>query len=993
MKPDFELLIRVANLASFHRYIQDQSFIRMKHYFIALLFLMNLAAFAQTGRIQGKIIDARTGETLPGATAVIEGTTKGASADFDGNFSLNNVPAGKVNLVFSYISYDSKKVTDIEIKANEVTNVNIQLDPSSSTTFTEIVIVAEMVNKENNAALTQMQKNNISVSDGISAETIKRTPDKNTSDVLKRVSGASIQDNKFVIIRGLNDRYNAAYLNGAPLPSTESDRKAFSFDIFPSNMLDNLVILKTARPDLPGEFAGGIIDITTKNIPEKNFISASVSGGYNTITTGKEQLYYNGGKKDWLGMDDGTRAMPDEIPGYLDFPTNPHDRAAIAKNTPVSDWSIHSKKFTPNQSYQVAAGYTIKLKDKDFFGVLASLSYNKTNTFFSTSRETYADQNVEKSTPENHYFDKTYSTQTLIGGLLNLSCKINENHSISSKNLYSINSDDRLIYRTGPLQVVTANPYIMKSYALWFTQNSIASSQLVGDHYIPKAKIRINWLGSFSDVKRDVPNLRRHLYLKLDHIDDPTSPNPTDTVYQAQMSNTSTGPAYTGSMLWSKLREDIRSFKADVSRPFKISEALKVEIKTGGLVQQRRRTFDIRQFGYTKYKAGSVKFQDSLLYLSEDQIFVQENMGLLSPDGLGNTGGFNIKDATQPRDPYSASSTLQAGYLMFDMKLQTWLRAVFGARVENYRQVLTMNNADYYISQKQTVKDTTVLDILPSANLIFSLTEKQNIRASYSRTLNRPEFRELAPFAFWDFNTEYLFSGNDTLQRAVIDNYDLRYEIYPGRGQIASASVFYKNFNNPIEQKAGNLKEVTYINTKRAQNYGFELEYRIILGQFMKNDTSLLGRILDNITLFTNYAYIKSVVDVSSDSVHATRPMQGQSPYLFNAGITYADTKYDFSVSALVNRFGPRLYIIGDGVVTPDLWENGRTVLDLQATKSFLKNTLEIRFNIKDALAKKQLQDYYQQKDEDLHYKKGVDDPVWSFRYGTVYSLSLSYRF
>jgi hypothetical protein len=234
------------------------------------LFFLNAFTNAQTGRISGTILDAKTGETLPGATVLVDGTSKGAAADFDGKFSINNVPVGKVSLVVSFVSYTTKKIAGVTVVANDNTDVNVQLETSTSTELAEVEVVVTL-NKENNTALVLQQKNNSSVSDGISAETIRRTPDKNTSDVLKRVSGASIQDNKFAIVRGLNERYNAAYLNGAPLPSTESDIKAFSFDLFPSNMLDNLVITKTARPDLPGEFAGGIIEINT-NKHYKNYM-------------------------------------------------------------------------------------------------------------------------------------------------------------------------------------------------------------------------------------------------------------------------------------------------------------------------------------------------------------------------------------------------------------------------------------------------------------------------------------------------------------------------------------------------------------------------------------------------------------------------------------------------------------------------------------------------------------------------------------------------
>ena len=262
-----------------------------------LFILITLSSFSQTGKITGKIIDAKTGETLPGATAVIEGTTKGASADFDGNFSINNVPVGTVNLIISYISYDSKKLTGIEVKANDVTNINVPLETSSSQNLQEVTVTVEIA-KENTAALVLMQKNNVSVSDGVSAETIKRTPDRNTADVLKRVSGVTIIEDKFVIVRGLSDRYNVSFLNNSPLPNTEADKKAFSFDIFPANMLDNILVNKTATPDMPGDFAGGIIQINTKNIPDKNFVSVSLSGGYNDITTGKDRLTYKGSKTD-----------------------------------------------------------------------------------------------------------------------------------------------------------------------------------------------------------------------------------------------------------------------------------------------------------------------------------------------------------------------------------------------------------------------------------------------------------------------------------------------------------------------------------------------------------------------------------------------------------------------------------------------------------------------------------------------------------------------
>ncbi|MCC6372917.1 MAG: outer membrane beta-barrel protein [Bacteroidia bacterium] len=963
----------------------------MQKLFVTLLIFLSVSLLqAQTGRISGTIVDSKTGETLPGATILVEGTTKGASADLDGKFAINNVPAGKVTLVVSYISYTTKKITDVKVVSNDVTDVNVQMEASTSQDLEQVVVIFTL-NKENNAALVLQQKNSASVQDGISQETIKRTPDKSTSDVLKRVSGASIQDNKFAIVRGLNERYNAAYLNGAPLPSSESDRKAFAFDIFPSNMLDNLVITKTARPDMPGEFAGGIIDISTKNIPEKNFLSVSATSGFNVVTTGKDRYYYKGGKLDWLGIDDGTRGMPTQVPAVESFPYKKDEQAQLAKDVPVSDWGVYKKKFGPNLSFQVAGGYNFKRKEKDFFGILASVSYNKTNNIFNAQRNSFSDNaDPNRASQLDAVFtDKVYSSQVLAGGLLNLSCKLNENNSISSKNLLSVNSDDRTILRSGTSGLADANKSLSKSTAFWFTGNKIASSQLIGEHLLEKIKLKINWVGSYSGVKRDVPNLRRNTYSRYRDFD--PNGNPNDTVYAAVISPNSVGNEYGGFMFWSSLSESMASAKADVSRPFKLSPNFNMEIKLGGQTQQRSRTFTARQIGYTSM----VSFVDSLLYLDQNNIFSAQNMGQLSP----GRGGFKLTEGTRPTDSYKASSRLNATYLMFDTKYKSWFRAIFGARLESYYQKLIYPGKFYVIDKVEITKDTTVLDVLPSANFVFSLNDKQNIRLSYSKTLNRPEFRELAPFGFYDFNTLFFTSGNDTLQRATIHNYDLRYEIFPGRGQLFSASVFYKDFINPIEQIAlTNANEISYVNVPRAKCYGLELEYRLIIGQFHKNDSSKLGKVLDNLTMFTNFAYIKSVVDVSKlDSrpkdAPTTRQLQGQSPYLFNAGLSYVDSENGFSISTIVNRVGQRISVVGNYNTQLDIWENGRTIMDFQASKSFLKNKLELRVTAKDIFAKNQLEYFYVNKSTNTRFEKAKDDIIRSNQLGTTFAFQVTYKF
>jgi TonB-dependent receptor len=958
---------------------------------ITALFIFSvLISQAQSGKIIGKIIDGKTGETLPGATVIIEGTTKGASSDFDGNFTLGGLQPGKYNLIASYITYDNKKFIDVVVKANDVTDFNISLDQSSSQTLGEVVVQAEM-NKENTNTLFVMQKNNASVSDGISSESIKKTPDRNTSDVLKRVSGASIQDNKFAIIRGMSDRYNAAYLNGTPLPSSESDRRAFAFDIFPAGILDNLIILKTATPDLPGDFAGGIILINTKSIPEKNSTSISISGGYNSLTTFKDFKTYKGGNTDFLGIDDGTRQLPSSVPSTEAFAAIKLNTEKIEQAKKINyDWALQNKTALPNMSLQFSQSNVFKLFKRDF-GSVVSVTYNNSNTTAISDRREFEEQGaVVQKTRE--FLDTTYATNILTSILWNLSYKLNDNNQIGVKNLYSINTDDRVISRKGIFDASdVSSPTWQKSNVRFYKQNNIYSGQINGDHFIPKGKFKIKWIGGLSDITRDVPNLRRMVYQK-------SSAAENDSVkYVAQILADAVGPTSSGSMFFAKTQERLYNIKYDISKTIQI-KSTKHEIKLGGFNQYRSRSFSARLLGYTWYSKGSaIKANTDLAYLPENEIFQPTNIGIV--DGPGkNDGGFKLSESTTYIDSYGASSNLNAGYLMADSRFTEKIRLIYGLRAESYMQTLNTLNPDF---TKKT-KDTTVIDLLPSINAVWSITDRINVRGAYYRTVNRPEFRELAPFNFYDFETDYQISGNDTLQRATINNYDLRFEFYPKKpGQILSVSAFYKDLTNAIEQIAGNgqIRSINYANVAKATNMGLELEYRVLLSTIFRNDSS---KFLNGTTLFTNFSYIKSDVDVSKLNNVDPRPLQGQSPIIINAGIQYIDRKYDFGVSISYNYVGKRIIIVGN-TDEPNIWENPRHVIDLQLSKTF-KEKFEVKLNVRDALAQNLI--YYQDinkngkldkssftDNKNFEHNSTSDNLLLNTKLAPTISLSLSYKF
>lgn len=952
---------------------------------ISIITLTSLISKAQTGKISGKIIDATTGETLPGATAVIEGTTKGAAADFDGNFTLNNISVGTYTLVISYITYETKKIAGVKVKENDVTVLNLTLNQSSAATMSVVEISAEM-NKENTNTLLVLQKNNASVSDGISSEAIKKTPDRSTSDVIKRISGATIQDNKFAIIRGMSDRYNAAFINGAPLPSSESDKKAFSFDIFPASILDNITILKTATPDLTGEFAGGVIQINTKSIPEKKSQSISIGAGYNAQTTFKNFTTYKGGKTDWLGADDGTRAIPGAYPNPA-FTTDKNQQIADAKLFNY-DWTLQTKKALPNMNFQYALANVGKVFKKDFGSVFA-LTYNSTTNTTFTKRRTFEEQGSD-FVKLSEYQDTTFSNVVLASALWNLSYKVHPNHQFGFKNLYSVNTEDRVITRRGAAIIESPFNTWEKSSVRWFTQNNIYSGQLNGDHFIEKVKVKLKWVAGYSNIKRELPNLRRMTRTKTSEFEDDATP------YIAVIGNQGSAPTSAGSMIFQKTDESMKSIKYDVSKAFKIGKS-KHELQIGGSHIYRDRVFSARLLGYNFYTNGSKVFKnDSLLTLDDVNIFSASSIGVINGPGKRD-GGFMMVESTALTDKYNASSMLHAGYIMADSRFfESKLRFIYGARLESYNQKLST-----VIGGIPGTTDSTVIDILPSINCVYGITDKINIRLAYFKTVARPEFRELAPFRFLDFATGFQAHGDPNLKRSKIDNYDIRLEWYPGAGQILSVSGFYKKIENAIEQvlEINIPNSTTFANSTSAQNIGAELEYRFKLSTIFKADSS---KFLSNMTFFSNFAYIQSKVDNTNSNGGGIRPLQGQSPYIINAGLQYLDNEKGWGVSVSYNLIGRRIILVGSPNADPSIWENPRHVLDIQLSKTF-KQKLELKFNIRDLLAQNQIR--YQDinnngkldkgseiQNQNAIHSKAYDNIFMNTKVSPTISFSLTYK-
>nr|WP_294898356.1 TonB-dependent receptor [uncultured Pedobacter sp.] len=910
-----------------------------------MLILLTTTAFAQTGKITGKVVDKGNGETLIGLTVGIDGTSKGASTDIDGRFIIANLNPGKYNVTFRYLGYQSKTITAVEVKENETTTLNISMEESAKQALNEVVVTASYVRASVNALYAQ-QKNSVSISSGISSDVIKRSPDKNTSEVLKRVSGASIQDNKFIIVRGLSDRYNTAMLNNAILPNTEVDRKAFSFDIIPSNLVDAIVVNKTASADLPGDFSGGIIQISTKDFPDTKFVNLSLGTSYNTQSTFKNFISAPKSGNEVFGFYDKGRDIPAIFPSkaeYLALPSQGPERFELSRAF-KNNWGYNDVKSKLGPIFQANYGNSKIYDNSNKFGTILSLSYRYDERLKDVDQIAYAGQNVG-----DKFNDQVYSYNTNIGGLANFAYSWGSN-KIALKNIYNRVIESKFTNRNG----IDESSQPFSRTADYLLQRSLISNQLSGDHLLSEtSKIKFDWNLNYANTDRKEPGFKRMEYSQG----------------VASVPNGSSDPRIAGNFS-SLLNENAYGASANFTIPVKWFKDNN-KIKFGYFGSLRDRDFSARVIGFIRDNNFD---NNAALSLPQDQIFNPENI---------RPRGFVLDEITNGSDAYKANSFLNAGFLMFDGFTSDKLRLSAGVRAESYRQKLTSADNSY----TPIVVDTTYVNILPSVNLIYNLTEKSSLRLSGSQTVGRPEFREIAPFSFYDFNKNVSVQGNPKLKQSSTINVDLGFATYPGTGEVFSVSTFFKRFDLPIEQAlqlGTSGRTIGYSNAKSATLYGVEAEVRKSL--------KFIDDRFKNFTFSANASFIKSEVVVSRlVNKDGVRPLQGQSPYLINTGIQYNSASANgVGFSLLYNRIGKRIWAVGN-VQDKDIYENPRNILDFQFSKKIANSKGEFKINYSDILNNKGI--FYQDANNNGQFDSGKDYVNISERYGSSISLSFAYTF
>jgi outer membrane receptor for ferrienterochelin and colicin len=936
---------------------------------LSIFFLQNI--FGQGGTIEGIVTDRKTNETLVGAQILIVGTTTGTTANLNGEYRLTNIPQGTIDLQISFISYQTVIVESVTIERGRTINLDIELEEVSQ--VLEGVTITARRTTYTETSLIQSIRNSQVVTSGISAQQISRSQDSDAAQVVRRIPGVIIVEDRFIVIRGLSERYNVTMLHNTIAPSIEADVRSFSFDMVPSSQIDHLFIYKSPSPDLPGDFAGGAVKIFTKSIPDKNMLEFTYSGQWDDGTTNNPFYIAERPPNAWTGFGSSHFSLPEGFPDDLRTITNNPDALQEAGRSLKNNWVPTKATASLSHSGSLSGGLRFNLGKNIRIGNISTLTYNNSKSANSIFRAEYQAYNHEQniSLPHYEFDDARYTNSIKLGLLHNWGIEIGEKHSFEVINLFNNTSSYNYTNRTGDH---LSFGYDMNNHAFQQVFRGIYTGQVSGKHQILKST-NLDWTFGLTSSFRDLPDYKQYRTDRnLNYIE--------GDEYRIYIPIGGAQPYFLG-RFYSNMEEAGDTYAANLSQkiPFTLNGGSLPEFKAGVYFSNLERDFRARNIGFT---ASSVTFDQNLRDLSVDELF--------KPENINNTIGFKIDEQSNPNDSYFAANHLFAWYSILNIPFGNLFTITGGIRVENNQRILKSATTERIIDE-----DTTTTHILPSINTTLNLTEKFLIRGGYGKTVNRPEFREQAPFSFFDFDNNLVISGFPFLQTATITNYDLRLEFYPSLSEVISLSGFYKVFENAIERvfisTSGGNNAFSYGNADKAFVYGSELEIKKNLLGLTKLD------FIDDLSIYLNATLLHSEVKIGSNSRSGgrdtdPRPLQGQAPYIVNAGLFYNNIKRNLEVNILYNVIGKRVFSGGvrelDGTTSyPDIYEMPRNYIDLAISKRLTRN-VSLRVKIDDILNESII--FLQDANEDGIFEKETDQLLRKYKPGTSVKAGLVFR-
>jgi len=938
-------------------------------FFLLALLCSTFSVYAQKGTVRGTVVDDESGEPVLGVSVAEEGTTRGTVTDLDGNYSIT-LDEGKHVLVFSCLSYAKQALTDVEVRSGEVVVLTIRLKPESQA-LNEVKVTAKAVRNTESSLLT-IQKKSANIIDGISSQTFERTGDSDAASALKRVTGVSVEDERTIYVRGLGDRYTKTILNSMEIPGLDPDRNTIQMDIFPTGIIDNLIVYKSFSPDLPGDFTGGLVDIVTKDFPENKTFSVSAGLAYNrAVHFNDDFILYDNQPADWLAHGKKLRDLPFAASTNIPDPVLDDMRLHDLTSSFGRQMAAEKSGNFLDQSYSLSHGNQINRK-KATWGY--HLSFNYSGEFKFCDRMEFGE--YQKSSDEQVYelepLKKTtgaIGTQDILwSGLAGGAVKF-ERHKIGFLLLHIQNGEKRA---ADLIQNDFFNSATLIKDNLEYTQRVITNGLISGKHHFNK--LEAEWKNSLTYSQIADPDLRTTAF----------SVTENDTTLNS-------GDGAQVNRIFRNLDELNESFKADVTLPFKQWSGLDAKLKFGAANTYKTRNYEILNYKF--------QVEDVATFNGDpDWLFHDENIWM--PE---SGRGTYVTGAIEPANRYEAASNLLGIYMMNELPLHRSVKAIYGVRIEKADNFYTgQNNAGTLKFENEKVMDE--VDWLPSLGFVYTVIENMNLRTTYSRTVARPTFRENSIAQIYDPIQDRTYIGGMDLatgtrvRESHIDNLDLRWEYFFRPGEIVSASAFYKHFKDPIEIVAFELNpdNVQPKNVGNGTVFGVELECR-------KNFAFIHER-LKPLSAGANLTVVTSKIRMSDEeytgstgdggrlgnaregeTVNDTRAMLGQSPYMVNAYLNYSNSEIGLDASISYNVQGKRLSIVGSGRV-PDVYEMPFHSLNLKISKALGKaNRWQASFSAENLLGSDKKKVYKSFKSEERLYE--FYSPGRSCSLGIAYNL------
>ncbi len=879
---------------------------------------------AGKGAVAGIVTEKKLGDAAIEAFVGIVGTKTAVLTEVDGSFRLE-LPPGKYQLQVSYELHKPVRITDVTVVAGKITRIDVKLDPEEG--VEEAIETVVVVDKQSVEGLLLERQRSAASGDSIGRAEITKSNDRNAAEAAKRVVGANIEGSRFLFVRGLGERYTNALLDGFPLPSPEPDRQAVPLDLFPSQILESLTVVKTFTPDVPGDFAGGSVRIVTRRIPQKLTLAGSLSLGFNTQATFTDFLTYNGGATDFLGIDDGTRALPDDYPDSKVIRGVEKPNGEIITRDEIkafgrelnSSMSARRTLGPPNHSGNVVVANSWPLGSWGRVGVMGAIVYDRrferrVDAKLGTYRNAVPGEEGELDglKPLNNLSYERGTDKVSWGGLAGVTLEVGDDHEVSLTGLHTRSSDSEASSLSGRHDERSAS---LQETRLSFVSRSLTFGELAGKHKIKQlGGLQVEYGVGIARATRDEPNTRGSTYQY----------DGTQNVFAFEDDSTS------GSHFFSEQGETTYSGKLDLTQPLREGD-LPEKIKFGTAINVRDREFLARRFRFRPDRDGAPGGFDTcpgpdFAIDCQDKLFTNGNID----------GGFlELEENTRENDGYRAALNVFAGYAMFDGALTKELRLIAGPRVEVSQQSITPFDPVNLDLETETTELNEVV-LLPSASLIYSPLARANFRTSLTRTVARPQLRELAPFAYADYFGGREVRGNVDLVNTTIINADTRFEYFPTSREVVAVSAFYKRFEDPIEQvllASSGRGVITFENAIGGNLFGIELEARKSLDMF--------AEVLRPLTVIANVTLAHSRVDLDPATAlqltSQSRPLSLQAPYIVNAAVDFDEPNWGTRARLLYNVVGPRLYQVGSNGI-PDIYEAPRHGLDLSVGQQIGKH-------------------------------------------------------